>query len=129
MWVLKLITLLLKVKIPYNSIASKLSIIYNIVQMDESKFNKLPLEWVDRIFMRLESIYGDKWKELLPNEGKKQLYQKIWSTGLSGLKATEIQKALDACRSGDKYYPPTHIEFYHYAKGIKIPTIHEKKKN
>lgn len=88
----------------------------------ERNFNKLPTEWVDRIFERLACLYNDRSTNQLPNEGRKDLYKVIWSTGLAGLSVSEIRKAFSMCEAYPYAAIPNHIEFYHYAKGIRAPT-------
>lgn len=87
----------------------------------ERNFTKLPMEWVERIFERMECIYKDRWTSLVGNEGRKSILKTMWSTGLSGLDAHAIKKALSMCESFPHASIPTHIEFYHYAKGIRTP--------
>ena len=77
---------------------------------------KLPTEWVDRIFQRLEEIYGCKWK--IEIQGKESLYREIWCTGLFGLTKEQVKKALAICEIFKHADIPNHIEFYHAAKGL-----------
>jgi len=88
-------------------------------------FTRLPMEWVERIFERMECIYKNRWLEFVGNENQQLILKTIWSTGLSGLDAIAIKKALSMCESFPHASIPTHIEFYHYAKGIryiKVPS-------
>ncbi len=88
----------------------------------ERNFTKLPMEWVDRIFDRMSCIYKDRWTKLYGDERNASLYKTIWSSGLSGLSVNEIKKALSMCEAYPYAQVPTHIEFYHYAKGIRVPS-------
>jgi hypothetical protein len=81
---------------------------------------KLPMPWVERIFERLECTYKTKWTEIYGKRNRKDLYLNQWSTGLAGLTALEIQRALTMCECSSNGYPPTVVEFYHLAKGLKI---------
>lgn len=88
--------------------------------MEDSKTYKLPREWVERIFMRLKSIYGDAWieyHEKTPTD--KELALTMWCTGLYGLTPEEIRQAISMCSSSDKRYLPTVLDFYHYAKNTQ----------
>lgn len=78
---------------------------------------KLPVAWVERIFERLQCVYKENW---IVDERRKHLLLTQWCTGLSGLTGPEIQKAIAMCECSDRTMPPTVIEFYHYAKGIRV---------
>jgi hypothetical protein len=81
---------------------------------------KLPLPWVERIFERLECAYKTKWTDLLGNEKRRNIHLVQWSTGLAGLSAQEIQRALTMCECSLRDCPPTVVEFWHIAKGLKF---------
>jgi hypothetical protein len=94
--------------------------------MEELKLLKLSTEWVERIFKRLQSIYGDRWTDYYENTpDTKHLYTTIWSTGLYGLTSAEIKHALTICQSLVNKSLPNHLEFYHYAKSLHKPTASE----
>jgi hypothetical protein len=87
---------------------------------------KLPMDWVKRIFTRLEEIYGDKWQAVYCLD-KSEIYLTQWSTALAGLTADEIKNALAMCQESEGYDLPTPIEFYHYAKGLRVmPKSHKR---
>ena len=87
---------------------------------------KLPMEWIDRLFDRLEAIYQDKWRAYYSNPQKISLYKSIWSTGLSGLTPEEIRNALAKCYSNTTL--PNPITFYHMAKNLGlVPKPKEEK--
>lgn len=84
--------------------------------------NKLPREWVERIFERLKCTFKEKWTDFYEKHpGRKDLYLEMWSTGLSGLSAKEIQRALLIFELSDLYSPPTVMEFFHCARGHTTP--------
>jgi hypothetical protein len=87
-----------------------------------SSYQKLPMSWVERIFERLEMIYKDRWLPSLSDE-RKSLLKIVWSSALIGLSADEIRCALSLFQSYPHLEPPTHMEFFHYAKGKKQPYI------
>lgn len=88
----------------------------------DKKIIKLPLDWVERIFDRLYTIYGERWIDFHGNPKRKDLSLSQWSTGLSGLTPEEIKKALSMCETFPHADIPTVVEFYHYAKGIRVIT-------
>jgi len=81
---------------------------------------KLPTDWVERIFERLECTYKSKWTCLVGDERRKNIYLNQWSTGLAGLTPQEIKRALAMCECSYHDLPPTVVEFYHMAKGLKV---------
>lgn len=89
---------------------------------------KLPMDWTERIFERLKCIFKEKWAETYEkNPGRKALYLEMWSTGLSGLTAKEIQRALLTFELSASHLPPTVMEFHHCAKGhIVLPRRKEE---
>ena len=86
-----------------------------------ASIRKLPPEWIDRIFERLQCIYKEKWTSMFGSPEKERLAKIMWSSGLTGLSAEEIKKALAACECFPHYHPPVWTDFYHYAKGFKTP--------
>lgn len=95
--------------------------------MEGSVLEKLPTEWVERIFERLAEIYGEPWTRHYVNPEKKSLNVTMWSTGLAGLTIDQIKSALALLRHSPGLFPPTVIEFYHYAKGIRKPYRYQPK--
>lgn len=82
--------------------------------------DKMPTEWVERIFERLACIYKERWTSLLGSDGRKNLLIAQWCTGLAGLSAEQIKRALTNCEFSGEFMPPTVMDFYHLAKGNKI---------
>lgn len=100
---------------------------------EEGIYHKLPMEWIDRIFMRLEYIYGKKWTEQFCDKDRERIYKVMWQSGLMNCTATEIKRAIDVCMKElemlkDKANPPHMIEFWNYAKGHRIPHLTTEKK-
>lgn len=85
-----------------------------------SKF-KLPADWIDRIFLRLTEIYGEKFTRQWTKPDYMDLAKLQWQSGLYGLTSDEIKKVLNLCLNGFIQTPPNQIEFYHYGKNYKIP--------
>jgi hypothetical protein len=92
----------------------------------EKDFEKLPIEWVERIFVRLAEIYGVLWTRLLLSPNQIEFLKSTWCAALSGLTAPEIQKALTRCQAFPHEMPPNQIEFYHYAKGVRTNSVSRK---
>ncbi len=80
---------------------------------------KLPDIWIDRIFERLYEIYKDRWSYYVGTPAYEDRLKRMWSTGLAGLHADQIRRALFLCANYPYADTPTHIEFYHYAMGSK----------
>lgn len=83
---------------------------------------KLPREWVERIFERLECVYKERWAIKYNDPAIRDLLITQWSSGLAGLSSNEIRKALAICERYPYDAIPTVIEFYHYAKGYRQPS-------
>jgi hypothetical protein len=92
----------------------------------EKDFEKLPIEWVERIFVRLTEIYGERWTRLLKLPSSANMLKTMWSTALSGVSSEEIKRALNRCQAFPHEGPPTQIEFYHYAKGARVRSVSRK---
>lgn len=92
--------------------------------------HQLPEKWVDRIFEMLHEMYGEKWIKQygIPGDSREKYFRETWRTGLYGLNATEIKKALYICRSCNLESVPTPMQFFHYAKGHVYPSIRPIKK-
>lgn len=87
---------------------------------------KLPEEWIDRIFKRLAEIYGTKFYERFSNPSYVDIEKFRWRSGLYGVTPEEIKHALDLCRNGIIHEPPNVIEFFHYCKRVRQPSIPKK---
>jgi len=90
----------------------------------DGKIMNIPDVWIDRIFLRLKALYQDKWDRRYGNPSEKGIYYAMWKNALTGLTSDEIKKAIKICCECKYIYPPTPIEFFHYAKSnIKPPYI------
>lgn len=88
---------------------------------------KLEAAWIDRIFERMQGIFGDKWSRCYSNQRQLSVGKITWASGLYGLNAIEIKSALNLCERLSNQEPPTAVEFYHYAKGIRYPVFKRNK--
>lgn len=101
--------------------------------MDEHKTVnfKVPVEWIDRIFYRLNEIYGDKFINKMGNERVYELERVRWQSALVGCTPDEIKRTIELCRTGYIANPPHALEFFAWCKGHKItppkPTINTSK--
>lgn len=68
----------------------------------------LPSEWIDRIWMRLHLMYGNKfadmWRGLNPSDLKN-----AWAEDLAGYSGEELKRGLEWCKT--QKWPPTLPEF------------------
>lgn len=97
--------------------------------MDEQKktYEKVPIEWIDRIFKRLAEAYGDSFVTRFNSTTAIDLERVRWQSGLIGCTADEIKHTLDLCRLGKIKDPPNVMEFFHYCKGNMKATYQKPK--
>lgn len=80
---------------------------------------KIPMEWVDKLFNCMEMFYGETWRKLYPPKNDVSVYKTVWQTILSGLTHAQIKYALVFYKNRAKHYsskPPHAMEFYKVAK-------------
>ena len=87
--------------------------------MDDVK--RIPVEWIDRIFKRLDEIYGVTFLNQFNSDKDFDLERTRWQSGLHGATPDEIKKVLDMCRTRMITSPPNIFEFYRYCKGYSAP--------
>lgn len=90
---------------------------------------RIPMEWVDKIFDYMTSFFEETWTIPLEKPGRLSIAKKQWHTGLIGLTKDEIKKGLAICKCMAKnaQQPPNVIEFYYYSKGVRLPPAPAKK--
>lgn len=93
--------------------------VIGISEMDDAKQEtyKIPAEWVDRIFLRLEYTFQEKWTSRFTKRDILEIEKMRWASALYKISANEVKRGIEAC--ANLRYPPTPIEFYDYAKGYK----------
>jgi len=78
----------------------------------------LPLSWIDALFTKFETMYGqqfiDKWKNCDIDQVKQ-----TWAEELGGMSGDRIKKALSDCNEVCKY-PPNLPEFYQLCRAVMI---------
>lgn len=87
---------------------------------------KIPTEWVDKIFNCMTIFYGERWTEPLKKPQVESFNKLMWRNGLIGLTYDEIKNALKLCKRSalDKSVKPPHVmEFFRYAKKTGEPYI------
>ena len=89
---------------------------------------KLPISWIDRIFVRLNEIYGSQCNLKLLDDVTLGVERVRWQTGLFGATADEIKYALELCRQNVLRGTPNVIDFYAYCKRKKKITNYPKKR-
>ena len=82
--------------------------------MNTNRKHKLPPEWVDRIFQRLDEIYQGQWSLIC--KGKESEMKEMWASGLCDLGPEEIRKGIVYCRES-LAQPPTIVQFHFACKG------------
>ena len=68
----------------------------------------LPMPWVERIFLRLSTLYGSKLSQMWATVPQEQM-REVWAEELAGFTAEEIAAGLTACKLRE--WPPTLPEF------------------
>lgn len=68
----------------------------------------MPREWIERIFVRLSTIYGGQFSKLWDGVDPDAV-KLTWSEGLAGVTGDEIGRALQTCLKRE--WPPTLPEF------------------
>lgn len=82
---------------------------------------KLPMEWVDKLFMCMNSFYGARWSDQFKDN--ENLVKALWQSGLTGLSYDEIKETLlyykwiAAKFPSEK--PPHQMEFFRSARSTK----------
>ena len=70
----------------------------------------LPSEWVERLFLRFQAIYGNRmttmWGDVPMSEVKA-----VWADALGGYDGEDLRRALAACQAAYQDFPPTLPQF------------------
>jgi hypothetical protein len=83
---------------------------------------KIPMEWVEKLFVCMEQFYGKKWSTML---GKipVESWKVIWQSGLTGLDYDTIKRTLVHYKQDSKKFPtsfpPHQMDFFHKAKNLR----------
>lgn len=92
---------------------------------------EIPMEWVDNLFICMSQFYGDRWSKYLKGIPE-DIHKAQWKSSLVGLSYDDIRSALVFLKQAAKFngaLPPTHLEFFRYAKKKQTPFIrYETKK-
>lgn len=70
--------------------------------------NKLPLEWIDRLFMRLAAMYGNKFTKMWDGIPRQEQIE-TWAEMLADMDKNDLATGLKNCINSP--YPPTLPEF------------------
>jgi hypothetical protein len=71
---------------------------------------ELPREWIERLFTRFRSIYGNRMETMWGGASQADLLP-TWADELGGFEAADIRGALEALRTAHPDYPPTLYQF------------------
>lgn len=85
---------------------------------------KIPMEWVDRIFELMMEFFQDRWENQFKNyDNQINAYKAQWRNGLIGLSKDEIKVGLKISKrmAIQDQKPPHVLDFYYYSKGTKQP--------
>ena len=81
----------------------------------------LPNEWIQRLFLRLQTAYGNRLATVYGDVPAADVMD-AWATELGGFEVADIRHALDAMRRAYVDYPPTLFQFAnlcHDARNIR----------
>lgn len=83
--------------------------------MDETKAlsessTVLPSAWIERLFVRLAAIYGNKFGDMWAGQDVAGV-REMWASEMRGLSVDEIRKGLERIRSKHPSWPPSLYEF------------------
>lgn len=66
---------------------------------------KLDRKWIDLLWVRMNGIYGYRWRQQFPTEDEMAVAKTEWQIGLAGMSAEQMQRALDWCRANSAWPP------------------------
>ena len=81
----------------------------------------LPREWTALLFLKLKAIFLNRWTTQFHSPTDVDLAKQEWAKGLSGFSADEIERALDACRTSQRDWPPSIGQFRELARPRAAP--------
>lgn len=90
---------------------------------------KIPMEWVDKIFNCLNQFYGAKWVIQFDKFYPESLAKTAWQAALQGATYDEIRYALVLLKQNSTLKEstiPNYLEFYRYAKRLSYPKLQDK---
>lgn len=82
----------------------------------------LPLDWIQRLFVRFSVIWGNKWTAQVSDDDYFQVAVEEWGTALYGIEGDSIASALDQCKMTLEW-PPSIAQFISFCeKEENIPS-------
>jgi hypothetical protein len=81
----------------------------------QTQSTPLPSAWIERLFERLASMYGNKFMDLWRGLDLEKV-KMAWADDLSGFTGDEIKRGLDACKLSQ--WPPTLPEFMMFCRPV-----------
>jgi len=91
---------------------------------------KPSMEWIDKLFLCMTDFYQERWTRQFDRWLPEPLFKAQWQSALQGLTHDEIRGVLLLLRQAAKSpaaLPPSHLEFYNFAKGTAKPFIANQK--
>lgn len=92
--------------------------------------DKLPMEYIDKLFDCMELFYQDRWTKQFDSFYPKDMAKVIWQSALCGCTYDEIKRALVLLKQAARNpceLSPHYMEFYRYAKGTAVPRIQHQR--
>lgn len=77
----------------------------------------LPSAWIDRLFQRLFTVYGNKFADMWTGQHAADV-KASWASELSGYSADEIRCGLEGLRKANPTWPPTLFEFMELCRPV-----------
>ena len=86
----------------------------------------LPNAWIERLFVRLASIYGNKFADMWAGQDVVGVRQ-MWANELSGFSADEIRGGLDRMRFKHPSWPPSLFDFMELCRpSVKVESVNHE---
>ena len=84
----------------------------------------LPRPWIDRLFQRLHTVYGNKFSEMWKGQEVEDV-KEAWSAELAHLTGAELKTGLDRLRKNHPSWPPTLFEFSELCRSNAAQEAHK----
>ena len=87
---------------------------------NQSPSTSLPPGWIERIFVRLQATYGNKFAEMWKGQDMRDVMA-LWASELARYRGTDISGAFDRMAREHPSWPPTLYEFADLCKAAAKP--------
>lgn len=92
----------------------------NVVQISSTSTNPAPISWVEKLFDRMQALYGNKFIDMW-RDTNIDLVKKLWAEEMGKLSADELKRGYAGLMARD--WPPTLPEFVKACKPSIDPLV------